>query len=126
MFKGFIAELKNSKLPTILLITTLFVFSFYFLKDQSSFTPSAILGGIIAVVAIILSIFAFNDYRTRENIDHIISKYKQALNSFSLINKKYSKAEETMASKEINRIGKEEKGHGYIMENNTIENTSDN
>ncbi len=127
MLNKIIEILKYSKLPTILLILVLFYFSHSFIKGESDFySPSVVIGGIIGVIAILFVIFSYADYRAREKIDHIISKYETALNNISTTHSRYEREKRSTLEKRKDTIGSDRKGGGYSIEDSNYEETSDN
>lgn len=116
MLDKIIALLKYSKLPTILLVAVLLSFSAYLIKGEGGISPSSIFGSTIGLIAILFSIFSYADYRAREHIDHIISKYETALNNISATLSRYGRDERsTISGSKERQIGSSQKGKGYSI-----------
>lgn len=112
-----ISLLKYSKLPTITLIAMLLFFSNDLIKGEEGITPSSIEGFVIGITALLFAIFSYADYRAREKIDHILSKYESALNNISMTHSRYEKEQRnTIANTKERQIGSNAKGRGYEMD----------
>jgi len=120
IFKAILEIIKQSKLPTILIIVVLLYFSYTFIKGESIFSYSVATGLAIGLVALLFVIFSYADYRAREKIDHILLKYKEALNNISSTHSKYEREQRsTIASDGKDSIGSQKQGKGYTVESSS-------
>lgn len=105
-FDKFLDILKYSKLPTILLIATLLSFSYSLIKGEGSINPSVISGSFVGIIAMLFAIFSYADYRAREKIDHILSKYESALDNISATHSRYEKVQRnTLVASRSKKVG---------------------
>ena len=79
----FLNELSKTKIPSLILLTVLFYFGAGLIKDEDTITVSVVAGGVILIVALVLAVFSFADYRHREEVDDVIRHLKTALEHVS-------------------------------------------
>ena len=113
--KSGIEIIKYIKLPTMLLVFILLFFATWLIKGETVFSFSVAVGCLLILVVVLLSIFSFADYKSRENVNHIISTYQKALESISRTHTKIEKEQRGTLSTP-GQIGSRDHGYGYDSE----------
>jgi glucan phosphoethanolaminetransferase (alkaline phosphatase superfamily) len=105
---SFFKAFGNSKIPSLLLLVLLFSVGAYLITDETAkilFSISSVTGAVLITVAVTLSIFAFADYRKREEADGTIKSMKTAMESISKTHSVFEKSQQTQLSSQ--KIGEQ-------------------
>jgi hypothetical protein len=100
VIKEFFKAFGQSKLPTLFLIFVLLYFGADIVVKSNKDQGVLIVGGGLVLLAGILGLISFSDYRNKENTDTIIGYYKSALGDISKTHSVIEKtSQNTMTSK---------------------------
>lgn len=86
-----IAALVRLKIPTLVLIGVVFWFGSDLVRNATSLTtPGCIAGSVLLVFGVFMAIFAFVDYRYKEQTDGVIEQMGTALNALGKTTKGFA------------------------------------